>query len=128
MKDTKYTELAQHFQSIIQKCETLRDDLNVFFIMHSEEVVSDGTIIGYQPATVGKLLLSQYNPIECVPMVLFSAVKYDDKGTPQYGFYTHRCKSGNIEVPAKSPDEMFTEDFIPNDLGMVVKAMNEYYG
>lgn len=55
----KYTELAQHFQSIIQKCESLRDDINVFFIMHSEEVVSDGAIIGYQPATIGKLLLSQ---------------------------------------------------------------------
>ena len=23
---------------------------------------------------------------------------------------------------------MFEEDFIPNDLGLVVKAMNEYYG
>jgi hypothetical protein len=30
-------------------------------------------------------------------------------------------------IPAKSPDEMFAEDFIPNDLGFVVKAMNEYY-
>ena len=35
---------------------------------------------------------------------------------------------GSIEIPAKSPDEMFEEDFIPNDLGLVVKAMNEYYG
>lgn len=125
---SKYTELAQHFQSIIQTCESLREDLNVFFMLHCEEVVSDGTIIGYQLATVGKLLLSQYNPVECVPMVLFSCIQYDDKGNASYGFFTHRCKNGAVEIPAKTPADMFGEDFIPNDLGMVVKAMNEYYG
>ena len=31
-------------------------------------------------------------------------------------------------IPAKSPDGMFVEDFIPNDLALVVKAMEEYYG
>lgn len=124
----KYTELAQHFQNIIQTCEMLRDDLNVFFMMHVEEVTSDNTVIGYQLSTIGKLLLQQYNPVECVPMVLFSAVKYNDKGQAEFGFYTHRCKQGTVEIPAKSPDGMFEQDFIPNDLGLVVKAMNEYYG
>ena len=32
-----------------------------------------------------------------------------------------------IEIPAKSPADMFEEDFIPNDLGIVTKAMKEYY-
>ena len=124
----KYTELAQHFQSIIQTCESLRDDLNVFFMMHCEEVTSDGAIVGYQVATVGKLLISQYNPVECVPMLLFSMVQYDDKGNASYGFITHRVKQGAVEIPAKTPSEMFAEDFIPNDLGLVVKAMRDYYG
>ena len=35
---------------------------------------------------------------------------------------------GGVEIPAKTPADMFEEDFIPNDLGAVVKAMNEYYG
>lgn len=68
------------------------------------------------------------NPIEVVPMVLYSAIKYDDKGKPTYGFYTHACKEGTVEIPAKSPDGMFEEEFIPNDLGYVVKKMEEYYG
>lgn len=97
----KYTELAQHFQNIIQTCEMLRDDLNVFFMMHVEEVTSDNTVIGYQLSTIGKLLLQQYNPVECVPMVLFSSVKYNDKGQAEFGFYTHRCKQGTVEIPAK---------------------------
>lgn len=125
---TKYTELAAHFQQIISTCEGLRDDLNIFFILHSEDIISDSTITGYKVSTIGKLLDSQYNPIEVVPMVLYSAIKYDEKGNPTYGFYTHATKEGSIEIPAKTPAEMFSEDFIPNDLGFVTKVMNEYYG
>lgn len=125
---TKYTELAQHFQQIISTCEQMRDDINVFMILHSEDVQSEKTTVGYKVSTIGQLLDSQYNPIEVVPMVLYSAIKFDEKGNPTYGFYTHATMEGTVQIPAKTPDEMFTEDFIPNDLGAVVKAMNEYYG
>lgn len=124
----KFTELAQHFQSIIQTIEKLRPDLNVFLLLHSEDIVNDKIITGYKVSTVGSLVDSQYNPVEVVPMVLYADVKYDDKGKPTYGFYTHRVKEGTMEIPAKTPEGMFENDFIPNDLGAVVKAMNEYYG
>lgn len=124
----KYTELAQHFQQIISTCEQMREDINVFMILHSEDVQSEKTTVGYKVSTIGQLLDSQYNPMEVVPMVLYSSIKFDDKGNPKYGFYTHATMEGSVQIPAKTPDEMFTEDFIPNDLGMVVKAMNEYYG
>ena len=123
----KYTELAQHFQQIVSLCEKMREDINVFLILHSEDITSDNTTTGYKVSTIGKLLDTQYNPIEVVPMVLYSSVRYDDKGNATYGFYTHRTKEGSIEIPAKTPDGMFEEDFIPNDLGLVVKAMNSYY-
>ena len=123
----KYTELAAHFQQIISTCENLREDLNVFFILHSEDITSDNTITGYKVSTIGKLLDSQYSPIEVVPMVLYAAVRYDEKGVPSYGFYTHASKEGNVEIPAKTPEGMFEENFIPNDLGVVTKSMNEYY-
>ena len=76
---------------------------------------------------MGNLVDNCYNPLEVVPMVLYSSVRYDDKGNASYGFYTHRCKEGTVEIPAKTPDEMFEEDFIPNDLGYIVNKMNEYY-
>jgi hypothetical protein len=123
----KYTELDSHFQQIISTCESLRQDLNVFFILHSEDVISDSSVTGYKVSTIGKLLDTQYNPVEVVPMVLYAYVKYDEKGKPTYGFYTHATKEGNVEIPAKSPEGMFEEDFIPNDLGLVVEAMNKYY-
>jgi hypothetical protein len=123
----KYTDMAAHFQNIISTAENMRDDLNVFLIMHCEEVTSDNTIVGYKPSTIGKLIDNSYNPVEVVPIVLFSTIKYDDKGNATYGFATHRYMEGAIEIPAKSPADMFDEDFIPNDLKYVVEQMNEYY-
>lgn len=123
----KYTDLAAHFQQIISTCESLRDDLNVFFLLHSEDVISDNVLTGYKVSTIGKLLDNQYNPVEVVPMVLYSSINYDEKGTPSYGFYTHAFKEGSVEIPAKSPDGMFEASRIPNDLGLVAKAMQEYY-
>ena len=124
---SKYTELAMHFQQIISTIEQMRDNLNVFLILHSEDVQSDKTLIGYKVSTIGQLIDNQYNPVEVVPMVLYSAIKYDDKGQATYGFYTHRFMDGTVEIPAKSPEGMIEEDFIPNDLGIVATAMKEYY-
>ena len=54
------------------------------------------------------MLDQQYNPVEVVPMVLFSGVQFkDDK--PQYGFYTHSVMDKGAVIPAKSPDGMFKE-------------------
>lgn len=124
----KYVELAQHFQQIVATCESMREDINVFLILHSEDVVTDGTIAEFKVSTIGKLLDTTYNPIEVVPMVLYSDVLFDDKGKASYGFYTNRIMKGGTIIPAKSPEGLFEEDFIPNDLSIVIKAMQEYYG
>lgn len=123
----KFIDMASHFQSIIQTAENMREDINLFIIMHCEEIMSDNTIIGYKPSTVGKLIDSSYNPIEVVPMLLFANTKYDENKKPIYGFHTQKCLEGLIEIPAKSPEGMFEEDYIPNDLQYVVDKMNEFY-
>ena len=127
VNDDKYNELADHFRRIVSKCSSLREDLNVFMLLHSETVESDGSIIGYKNSSIGKLLDKEYCPLENVTIVLFSQPKFDEKGMPQFGFYTHTIMIGSVKIPAKTPDGMFTEDFIPNDLGLVVQKMNNYY-
>ncbi len=123
----KYNALADHFRKIISTGTSLRSDINVFLILHTDTEEQDGSIVGYKAATVGKLLDKMYNPLESVTTTLIALPKYDNDGNPTYGFYTHRCKIGGIVLPAKSPDGMFDEDFIPNDLKYVVDKMNEYY-
>lgn len=123
----KFTDIADHFRRIIATANTLRADLNVFLFLHTDTVENDGAIVSYKVATVGKLLDKQYNPLESVTTTLVALPKYQEDGKPEYGFYTNRCIVNGIEVPAKSPDGMFEDLFIPNDLGIVAKAMFEYY-
>ena len=124
----KYNELADHFRKIIAEGNSLRDDITVFMMLHTESVEADGSLIGYKASTVGKLLDKMYNPLESVSITLFAQPKYDEKGKPTFGFWTHPMKVNGIEIPAKSPDEMFEEDFIPNSLQFVLDKMKEYYG
>lgn len=124
----KYNELADHFRRIISEGNSLREDITVFMMLHTESVEADGSVIGYKASTVGKLLDKMYNPLESVSITLFAQPKYDDKGKPTFGFWTHPMKVNGIEIPAKSPDEMFEDDFIPNSLQFVLDKMHEYYG
>jgi hypothetical protein len=124
----KYNELADHFRKIISECSNLRNDITVFMMLHTETVENEGSVIGYKASTVGKLLDKMYNPLESVSITLFCQPKYDDRGKPEFGFWTHPMKVNGIEIPAKSPDEMFEDDFIPNSLQYVLDKMHEYYG
>lgn len=124
----KYNELADHFRRIISTCSSLRDDLNIFMLLHVESIEADGSIVGYKSSSVGKLLDKMYRPEENTAITLFAQPKFDDKGKASYGFYTHKMKVNGIELPSKTPEGMFEEDWIPNDLGLVCKAMKEYYG
>lgn len=123
----KYNELADHFRKIIAIAGNLREDLNIFMMMHAEVIEESGSIIGYKVATVGRLLDKMYDPLENVTITLFSEPIYDDKGNPTFGFHTRRKQIGNIELPCKTPEGMFEEDFIPNDLNLLVQTMNKYY-
>lgn len=124
---SKFVEIGQHFQQVVSVCEKMKESTNVFFIMHSEDIVSNGNVVGTKVSTIGKLVDESYNPVEVVPIVLHSKVRYKEDGDIEYGFYTRRVMVGTEEILAKSPADMFLSEFIPNDLQAVVEAMNEYY-
>lgn len=123
----KFTEIAKAFQSVLSTAKSLRDDLDVAFIMHEEDLVSNGIIVGKKSKTVGKLVDDQYNPLSVVTIALFTDVSYDKEGNPIYSFITNRCLRQGIEIPAKSPEGMFPEKLIPNDLNQVFLTAREYY-
>lgn len=123
----KYNELADHFRRIISTCTSLRDDLNIFMLLHVEAIEEDGNVVGYKSSSVGKLLDKMYRPEENTAITLFAKPQFDDKGNAKFGFYTHKIKVGGVEMPSKTPEGMFDEDYIPNDLQLVVDAMNKYY-
>jgi hypothetical protein len=124
----KYNELADHFRKIISKCNSLREDITVFLMLHTEAIETSGDIKTYKASTVGKLLDKMYDPLENTTITLFCQPQFDDAtGKPTYGFYTHKIRVDGIEIPAKTPDGMFEEDFIPNDLQIVLDNIKTYY-
>lgn len=122
----KFTDIAQHFKLLLDACMRLRDEVNVYLIMHSEDVSNDGKLDTVKCATVGKMLDEKFNPMECVSICLVSDIKFAEDNT-EYGFYTRpMCVNGKF-LPAKSPEGMFEDSFIPNDLAPISERINEYF-
>lgn len=124
---TKFTELAQHFQTIIEAAENARTDLKVVLIMHDDDVVNDKIIVSKKVKLVGKMVEDHYNPIEVVSICLYCKPTFDKNDKPVFQFFTQKALIDGIEIPAKTPEEMFATETIPNDLDLVFKAIDEYY-
>lgn len=123
----KFTVMAQHFQQILQTAVSLPINKNVFLMMHSQDVVSGGEIVRKEIKLVGKFVKEGFAPEALCNIILFCKPQYDEDGKPTYGFYTHSFKENGCEYMCKSPEGMFEEDFISNDLALVVQKMDEYY-
>lgn len=122
----KFTEMAAHFQKIIEAAENARDTLNVVLMMHDDDVISDGVVVAKKVKMSGKMIEDHYNPLEVVPICLYCKPSLE-KGQTVYQFYTHKAIIGTAEIPAKTPEGMFDTDTIPNDLAVVFQAMDNYY-
>ena len=123
----KFTDIAKAYQSMLQYCKTMRDDLNIAIMMHVEDEVSNGIKVQQKVKTVGKLVDEKYDPLSVVSVALFTDVSFDKEGKAQYQFVTNRQMVQGVVIPAKSPDGMFEEIRIPNDLKEVFRISREYY-
>lgn len=124
----KFVDIGLHMQQILSYAKNMREDLNIVFMFHEEDDVSDRIKIGKKLKTIGAMLEDKYNPLGVVTCALFTNVAYDDKtGEAKYSFITNRTLKNGLVIPAKSPLGMFDSLEIPNDLSIVFKAMDEYY-
>lgn len=51
--DEKFTQIAQHFYSVLKEAINLREDLKVFILTHSENI-GDALNPSYKIKTIGK--------------------------------------------------------------------------
>lgn len=109
-----YNDIADHFYHLIYDLKNIRSDLVVFFLHHAE-LAEDGT--RYVPKTIGKLLNEK---IEIPSM--FTVVVYAIRELNNNFFLTQNDGSN----PAKSPEGMFKEFKISNDLQLVRDAATTY--
>ena len=113
----KFTQIALNFRNLIH-CVNVGcpDNVIVYFLHHIQTDDVSGRI---KAKTIGKMLDEKLTVEGCFDIVMKTEVNADG-----YWFRTHT--SGND--PVKTPEEMFDDDLIPNDLALVDKSIRDYYG
>jgi hypothetical protein len=120
---TKFSVMARDMVDLFRTARQLRDDITVFYLTHPETIEDGGEIVGYKIKTAGKLIDNQVLLEGLLTVCLYTNVEENKDGSANYTFVTNRYK----KMPAKSPDGMFAELKIPNNLQLVVETLNKYY-
>lgn len=110
----KFTEIGQSFYNLVDKANSMREDINVIFLQHIE-VTDDGR---KKAKTIGKLIDDKVGLEGRFTIVL--ATEIED------GVYYFRTQNNGNDT-CKSPKGMFDELRIANDLNYVIQKLNEYF-
>ena len=113
----KYTDFALDFRNLVHNVNfALPDDVIVYFLHHTETDSNTGKV---KAKTVGKMI-DQYLTLEgCFDIVLLAEV--DGEGH-------HFVTQSDGMTTAKSPEGMFPSLKIDNNLGLVDKAIRDFWG
>lgn len=120
-KDTKgydkWADLAWAVWGIVDYALTMRDDLTVVFLAHSQTERDDSGALFTRIKTSGKKL------DKLVLESKFTTVLNSKVINGEYVFVTRDPNS-----TAKAPMGLFETDIIPNDITEVIRALDEYNG
>jgi energy-coupling factor transporter ATP-binding protein EcfA2 len=120
---TKFTLMARDMVELFREARKLRDDIKVFYFTHPETIEDGGEIIGYKIKTAGKMIDNQILLEGLLTMCLYTFVEDNKDGSASYNFLTNRFR----KFPAKTPDGMFVDVKIPNNLQLVADTIDAYY-
>ena len=113
----KFTQIALNFRNLIHWVNIgCPDDVIVYFLHH---IQTDDVTGRVKAKTIGKMLDEKLTVEGC-----FDVVMMTERNQDGWWFRTHTA--GND--PVKTPEDMFADDLIPNDLGLVDRAIRDYYG
>tara|TARA_B110000046_G_scaffold31520_1_gene33528 strand:+ start:781 stop:1464 length:684 start_codon:yes stop_codon:yes gene_type:complete len=118
----KFTQIAANLAAVAKMPKDLRDDLTVIFLTHSEDSTDLNGNRKIKAKTIGKMIDNTLTLEGLFSIVLFGKVNKNDDGELEYGFETQN----NGENTCKSPQGMFEERFIPNNLQYVKDCMKKY--
>lgn len=120
---TKFSLMAKDMVTLFQEARNLRDDIKVVYITHPDVIEDGGEITGYKIKTAGKLIDSQVLLDGLLTVCLYTLTEENKTGANEYFFLTNRYR----KYPAKSPDGMFEDIKMPNNLQLVFDKIDEYY-
>lgn len=118
----KFNTITVNTVDMIDLLGSLRDDIMVFILQHVENGSSvDGKEL-IQAKTMGKFIKEKVTYEGLFTTVLLCDKEEKDDGTINHFFWTRRINS-----TVGTPEGMFEDQKIPNDLWLVAKAIHEYY-
>jgi adenylate kinase family enzyme len=118
----KFNDFASDVYTIIKMIDGLRKDLTVIVVAHVEENYdAEGSLRVSFMVPGGKLLKEKIKVDGMFTTVLYTEVEVKDS-KPSYYFLTQN----NGKNSCKSPEGMFSEMRIPNDLKFVLNRIKEY--
>lgn len=112
----KFTEIGQHFFDVLTVADSLREDLIVVFLSHSDEVGGKTKI-----KTIGKMLDEKITLEGLFTVVLMAYSYKDSENVMKYVFVTN----SNGTNTCKSPEGMFPMT-VPNDLKAIIEKFQQY--
>lgn len=120
-----FKEIGKFMDDVFSAAETLRPDQHFIMMAHYEEYKdSNNDTISYRFKTVGKMVQDYITPEGKFDIVLYGRQSFDGENkVVSKQFVTNY----DGQYPSKTPVGMFKETYIPNDLGMVINTINEYY-
>ncbi len=108
----KFTDIAVNFRNLVHFVNDMPDDDKIVYFLHHSEADTDGR---EKAKTIGRMLDEKLTLEGCFDIVLYCQ---------DHKFYTQAEGMST----AKTPEDMFPEAEIPNDLKAVDEAIREYYG
>lgn len=107
----KFTDIAVNFRNLVHYVNDMPDDDKIVYFLHHSEADTDGR---EKAKTIGRMLDEKLTLEGCFDIVIYCQ---------DHKFYTQ----GDGMSTAKTPEGMFDESEIPNDLKAVDTAIREYY-
>lgn len=109
---------------IFDAINSVPDNKNIIVLAHYEEYKDkNGDSLSYRYKSTGNMVDSYIVPEGKFEIVLFGKTRFDDS---QKKSIREFVTNDDGQYPAKSPFGMFSDLYIPNDLGVVV-ALGEAY-
>lgn len=118
----KFNTIAVNMVDLVEFCKELRSDIQVYFLQHIESGEDASGNQQIQAKTMGKFIKEKVTYEGLFTMVLLCDKEEAEEGEVHHFFWTRKANS-----TVKAPEEMFTDQKIPNDLRIVAKAIHEYY-
>lgn len=119
-----FKEIGMDFNYIFVAAENLRQDINFIMMAHCEEYRDSNTdSLSYRFKTVGKMVSDYLTPEGKFENVLYTKQVFNSQEKTVNKYFVTNYDG---QYPAKTPAGMFDELYIPNDMSIVIEAINKY--